>query len=339
MWSPAPLPRTLAAALRDLGDARADVRASALSDLARHAPESPHTIADAALARLEDESADVRAHAAVVLGATGRVVDVPALRRATDDPHALVRQMAIEALGAVGGADADEAVTRGLSDERPDVRFQALLAVARRPTTAEVLAAVIAALGDGDDSVRHIALRVAEERWQAGVFPDALVDAARARLDDASPEVRVAAAVLLAEAGDDGGAEVLLAVVDDRLSSRELDDVRAAIEHAGRVVGPRARRALERRAFGAARFFRERFPWSATVALAAQGHPRALAEIGRALASLSRGKRELGVAAVGVARLGAWRGEVERLRASDKVDDAVADEALRRLDRLDSAPR
>lgn len=339
MWSPAPLPRTLAAALRDLDDPRARVRVSALGDLARHVDASPHGVADAALRCLVDPVADVRAHAAAVLGSAGRAADVPALRRAADDEDALVRQMAIEALGAIGGADADEIIALGLQDDRPDVRFQSLLAAARRPDASDALAAVLGALDDDDDAIRHIALRVAEERWQLDRFPDALVAAARARLDDPIPEVRVAAAVLLAEAGDHGGAAVLLAVVEDRLSSRELDDVRAAIEHAGRVVGARARPGLERRAFGAGRFFRERHPWSATIALAALGTPRALDEVSRALRSLSRGRRELGVAAVGVARLTSLRSEVERLRAGDKVDAAVADEALARLDRLDSPPR
>ncbi len=339
MWSPAPLPRTLAAALRDLGDARAKVRASALNDLARHAVASPHAVADAALGCLGDESGEVRAHAAAVLGATARLADVPRLLGAADDPHPLVRQMVIEALGEIGGSDADAAISRALSDARPDVRFQAVMVASRWPTDDDALPAILAAVDDDDASIRHIALRLGEERWQDTHFPLALVDAARARLDDPSPEVRVASAILLAEAGEDDGAAVLLAVVDDRLSSREIDDVRAAIEHAGRVVGAAATPGLERRAFGAGRYFRERHPWSAIISLAAQGHRRAVSELERALGSLSRGKRELGVAAVGAARVAALRGVLERLRAEDKVDAALADEALRKLDRLHSPPR
>ncbi|MCC6645465.1 MAG: HEAT repeat domain-containing protein [Polyangiaceae bacterium] len=339
MWSPAPLPRTLGAALRDVEDPRASVRLSALTDLARHANASPHAVAAAALAALEDASSHVRAHAAAVLGACARLADVPPLTRAVDDEDALVRQMALEALGEIGGADALAVVSRGLADPRPDVRFQALIVVARGPDPDAAERAVLAGLDDDDDSIRHIALRAAEERWQRGGPPDAVLERARARLSDQVAEVRVAAAVLLAEAGDHAGASVLLDVVEDRSSSREVEDVRAAIERAGRVVGPRASAALERRAFGAARFFRERHAWSATVALASLGHERAVGEVVRALASRSRGKREVGVAAVGVAGLSALRARVEQLRAEDRVDPGVADEALSRLDRVHSAPR
>src|SRR5512142_2613001 len=97
-----PLPRTLAAALRDAHDKKIDVRVSAVRDLARLAREDDHARSVAALVDVleNDKTPGVRAEAAIAL-ADGAARDaVSALTRAaTEDVALRVRQMALVALG------------------------------------------------------------------------------------------------------------------------------------------------------------------------------------------------------------------------------------------------
>ena len=136
MFGLSPLPRTLAAALRDAGDKKLEVRVSAVRDLGRHAREG----ADVAVERLrrvlsEDSAVAVRAEAAVALADAGARAALPALVEAAGrDDAPRVRQMALVALGELGQADDEDAtrvIERALRDEQPELRFQALIAFAQ----------------------------------------------------------------------------------------------------------------------------------------------------------------------------------------------------------------
>jgi HEAT repeat protein len=103
-----------------LGDADRDVRAQALHALAGlGVPDA----ARLALASLDDEDPMVRAMAAKLLGEVGKPAHAAALAGvllADDDPVA--RQRAAEALRSLGGAEALDALGRGLDDPLEHVR-------------------------------------------------------------------------------------------------------------------------------------------------------------------------------------------------------------------------
>ncbi len=330
MFGPPPLRRTLAAALRDLGDGRPRVRAAAVRDLAHHA-EASHGDVVAALERcLSDASAEVRGDAALALADVRGVEALASLLVALEDDAPHVRQMAITALGELGDPRARERLRRALGDPRPEVRFQAVIAFGRvAPDEAE--AALLAALGDDDPHIRHIALRVAEERADEAGLPIAPALLARARelLADPSPLVHAGAAILLARAGDPLGTALVADVVAGRVHTPEREDEASAIELAGELGLTDMRPFLERRAYGLARFRNETFAWQARVALARMGHARARRDILRGLAAWSRDRRTLAAAAAGRARLLEALPLLEAMRGREAwAEPGAIDEAL-----------
>src|SRR3954469_12104249 len=128
-----PLPRNIAAALRDAEHADARVRQSALGDLVRHARASEReraTIAIIALLR-SDPNPELRAEAALALADAAAAGARAALLAALEDPVLRVRQMAILALGELGepgDLELAERLTASLAAAEPALRFQALIA-------------------------------------------------------------------------------------------------------------------------------------------------------------------------------------------------------------------
>ncbi|MFO0679805.1 MAG: HEAT repeat domain-containing protein [Polyangiaceae bacterium] len=346
MFSPPLLPRTLEAAKRDLASAKPEVRASAIRDLVRHASSEASVRKDAvtAFARMlsEDVSPPVRAEAAVALADLDGHEAHAALLVAIEDESAHVREMALAALGEIGDERAAPRLRRALADDRPEVRYQALIAFTRvrKDAPDDVADALLAALDDGDDAIRHIALRIAEE-WITAKRPlpvRALAERARRLLDDPSPDVALAAAIVLAETGDAAGrAHVLRVVMADRIVPGAVtpgrEDERAAVELAGALGLREAIPALERRAYGLGRFVRDTCAWHAKIALARMDHPRAIAEFRRDLASKNRETREAAVVAVGRARVRALAADVAAL-APGSVDATLLDEARRMLSEI-----
>lgn len=333
MWQPPPLPRTLAAALRDVADTSDRVRLSALQDLAAYASGAERDQVLAAGARmLRDPLASVRARAATLLGESQATGHLAELLDAIDDDDALVRQMALDALGGFDDARARARLQRALSDPRPEMRFQATMAYPRGATDDDAAAALVSAMRDDDESVRYIALRVAEERWPEGAVPARVLDAAEQALRDECREPRVAAALLLTHGGSDAGADVLLAVAEDRLATREAEDEAAALEAIGALGLAAGRAALARRAWGAGRLFRERFAFHAKIGLARLGDPRARRDLVASLEAWTRARRNLAVVAIGRARLRDARPELEALRGQPaRADQELVEEALRAL--------
>lgn len=302
------LPRTLEAALRDLGHAKNETRISALRDLVRLAATEDRSRALSALCAVlvSDAELHVRAAAALALGDADAKESREALIAAAQSGPVQVREMALAALGEVAEPD-DPAVLTLLEAARtesaPELRFQALIALNRlaRPQLAERLPD---ASRDLDAEVRQIAFRLAEEQVaDGGVLPEPMRMRARAALRDDAPSVRLAAAILLARVGDACGSEVIRAVVERKDRVASLEDEQAAIELAGELQIVEARPALARRAFGFFGLFRDPLAWHARVALARLGDPQAKAAILRGLSAFTRDARTIAVAAAGRARL------------------------------------
>ena len=108
------------------------MRAGALRDLVAHAEAARERVVRALQRALrEDEEAQVRAVAAMALADLQAREALADLLVAVEDRAPLVRQMAIAALGEIGDSRATERLRRALTDERAEVRFQAVMAFPR----------------------------------------------------------------------------------------------------------------------------------------------------------------------------------------------------------------
>ena len=338
MFKLAPLPRTLAAALRDVGDKKLEVRMSAVRDLGRYSADDEPRAAQALVRVLKnDTSPGVRSEAAVALADACARGCGEALLDALEDAHPRVRQMALLALGEVaepGDTRALQAIEKALDDESPEMRFQALIGFHRVAGDA-AMSRVYEKMGDPDSQVRQVALRIAEERHferELGSLPGELSECARAALGDDALEVRLVAAILLARAGDDAGREVIETALNSRRPPSDPEDEYAAIELAGEREYEGARPGLMRRAWGGL-LAKNPFAWQARVALARLGDDRAKREILRGLAAWTRDSRTLAVAAAGRARLEEARTQIAAMRGDERLADPRAvQEALELLE-------
>ncbi len=328
--------RSLEAALRDLGAERPTTRASAAEDIARYAETHLDEVIDALGNALSDVNGDVRAAAASALGDVASPKAFDALAKASEDGHTFVRQMALSALGELRDERAVVVFENALQSTTPSDRFQAVLGFARCSRNADRIRRVLLdATRDDDHLVRHIALRMAEERGDdEGVVESVFVERTKALLDDESDVVRVAAAVILGRMGRRDGADILADVASREVVTSEHDDEAAAIELCGELGLTKANAALIKRAFGRVILLtRDPFVWHARVALAALGHDKAVKWVLDELKAWTRERRTLGVAAAGRARLAKARPLIEAMAGdAERADpDAVA-EALSLLE-------
>jgi HEAT repeat protein len=347
MLAPSLLPRNLEAAFRDVESEKASTRVSAVRDVVRHGLAGAEIRARAIpvleKALRDDVVSQVRAAAALGLADLGAAEALATLLVAVEDADPHVRQMALSALGEIGDARAAQRLSRALRDERPEVRYQAVIAYARvlRDDPREVSNALSHALGDPDEAIRYIAMRVAEEHGVDGEpLRDARIAARAEELVDA-PDVAVSvvAAIYLARIGSTKGRDVVLAVIANRKRTPEIEDEQACVDLAGELSIRDAVPDLERRVWGTRRALRTILSWGAgdaascawhaRIALARMGHARARAEILDDLGSWRRETREAAVVAAGRARLREARGALERL--GESVDGALVREALVRL--------
>lgn len=331
MWLPRPLPRTYDACLRDLSSAKAEVRASAASDLVRHGRRDPHLCTQAVpllMTALADTEPRVRSSAAVALADLEAKEAVDPLLLAVEDDDAGVRQMAMAALGEIGDGRAVRRLERAQSDARAEMRYQAVIALSHLLEGDDLCAALQRGTSDDDFNVRYIALRLAEERASEPA-PARLVTRATRLLDDEAADVAIAAAIYLAKAGDDRGKARLLRVIEGT-DKAQAEDEREAVELAGRIGLTEAIPALERRAFGVFRLVRDTCSFHALIALARLGHGRAIDDITRDLAARSKKKREAAVVAAGRAGLGVAKDRILGMK-DDDVSAELRTEALRAL--------
>lgn len=340
MLAPPPLPRTLEAAVRDLGSHRPQTRVSSVQDLVRHAAGDEAVRARALPlieARLADDSPAVRAAAAVALGDLAATGHVPSLLARVEDDDAYVRQMAINALGELGDPRALLRLRRALTDPRPEVRYQAVIAYARLETDAgEIDDALAQATRDEDLAIAHIALRVAEERLDAGhPLSATLHTRAKALVEGGPPGLALVAAICLAKAGDAAGRTlVAMIAVGGKPGGQapETEDEQAAVELAGVLDLRETIPALERRVWGLGRFVKDTCAFHARIALARMGHERARAEIVKDLGAAREAVRAAAVVAAGRGRVTEARAAIEAL-PTGSVDPALVREALAALER------
>jgi HEAT repeat protein len=334
------LPRTLDAALRDLGHAKNETRISALRDLVRLTETDARPRALRALCDVLASDADlhVRAAAALALGDADAKEAREALLDAARNAPVQVREMALAALGEIadvgdrGDAEILQVLEAAHADSAPELRFQALIAL-NRVARESLLPRLVDASRDLDAEVRQIAYRLAEEQVEThgAALPEPLRQRARAALRDDAPNVRLAAAILLARVGDGCGADVIKDVVERKDRVASLEDEQAAIELCGELAISDARPALTRRAFGFFGLFRDPLAWHARVALARLGDEQAKAAILRGLAAFTRDARTIAVAAVGRARLREARPILRGMTAAQADPETVA-EALAELE-------
>jgi HEAT repeat protein len=339
MLSPPLLPRNLEASLRDLDSKKPEMRAAAIGDLVRHA-RGDAAVREKAIPllakRLEDEQGLVRSAAAVALGDLDATEAVTSLLVAVDDDAPHVRQMAINALGEIGDQRALPRLRRALEDPRPEVRYQTIIAFPRIADESETNDALFEATTDADVAIVHIALRVAEERFDNGHPAEPrLLTRARALVNEAgkNPQVALVAAILLAKAGDERGHELVKrAAKGEKIGglAPEKEDERAAVELVGELGFKDLVPALEKRTWGALRFVRDTCPFHARIALARMGHEKAIKEI---LSELDSSRREVVAGAVvsaGRGRVAAARSKIEKLDAA-LVEAELVREALAKL--------
>lgn len=331
MWLPPPLPRTLEASLRDLRADKAEVRASAVTDLVRnvHRDASIRSRAITEIVRaLEDDSAQVRLRAAEGLADLRAREATKELLLRIEDDDAYVRQMALTALGEIGDRSALGRLRRALRDPRPEVRFQAVVAFTRiEDSDEEVAGVLVEAMNDRDDEVRMIAVRAAEDRHAEHPLAQSVLDAAARLLDGRAHDVANAAAILLGKAGDARGDDRIARIVKGEIPASKEDE-QGAIEACGERGIASVREALVRRAFGIARHFRDTCAFHAKIALARLGDARAIDSIRGDLGSSRRARREAAMVACGRAKLTRERARIEALH---DVDEGLRQEALRAL--------
>jgi HEAT repeat protein len=341
VWSP--LPRSLAAALRDGAHPKPRVRLSAIADLSRWAAEEE---GQPCLARLmgmaaEDPEIDVRAAAVLALANVEAGSALPVLLEAARSDAARVRQMALVALGELapaGDAAALDVVRAAFDSEAPALRFQALVAAGRLFDSDELTARLEQALAEQEPHSRYIACRIIEERFFAN---DSVGEAQRAELerrlvpllDDQDRDVALAVAVLLAPRGVEAARAALIDGLNRRRSFAYVDDEQAAVELCAELRLDGALPGLRARAFGGVFPGASPVEFQARVALARLGDERACQQIMRGLSSWNRRVRAQCVAAAGLARLEAARPRLLQMRGGRDIDQASVAEALEALDR------
>lgn len=342
IWSP--LPRTAAAALRDTGHAKASVRLSAVSDLARAAAaEESGASVDRLIELVErDPDVEVRANAALALADAGATRGLPSLLRAAAGGEPRVRQLALVALGELaerGDPDVARVLASALESDAPALRFQALVAAGRVLSRRELSSWLERALDDPEGKLRYIACRIIEERF----FLDAEAEDAQrhawaqrlvSRLDDPELDVALVASLLLAPRGVEAARTRVVQALNRHRSFPQADDEQAAIELCAELGLHEARPGLYGRAFGGLLGGGSALAFQARVALARLGDERARRHILRGLSSFRRNVRLQSIAAAGLARLEAARPRLLELRrVAREADRQSVLDALLALDR------
>jgi HEAT repeat protein len=153
----------------------------------------------------------LRMAAVTAMGRLGPTA-VPTLVEALGDRHSKLREGVIEALGAIGGADAAAALGRTLTDDRSSVRQGAALAL-RRIGGAEAVPSLRAALAHKDPTTRRSAAEA------LGSIKDvSAVDALSAAIGERDRNVREAVLRGLAAIGAPAAVDALIRALesDDR---------------------------------------------------------------------------------------------------------------------------
>ena len=213
--------------------AETDTESSADEDRALGSRSNPDSaVVVALIARLKDESAEVRQAAANALGQLEDPRAVPALISALSDEAARVRAAAADALGNFHDPRAVNRLSALLADPDREVRKNALEALSEYESGVPA-SAVLPLTRDSDTELRHAAAHA------LGKMKDRSAGSALAPLvRDPSPEVRAAAIESLAELRDVAHASVILPALGDshaevrREALEALEELRAPVPEA-----------------------------------------------------------------------------------------------------------
>jgi hypothetical protein len=329
------LPRTLAAAARDIHDPKLQVQRSVIPDLARlaHTQERERAIALLLEVLASKANDEVRADTAVALADVGATQACSLLMDAARERHPRLRQMAILALGELAEARdpaAQRVIYEALASDLPALRFQALLAAARLEID-DLAPQLERALGDRDPALRYLALRLVEERWDSLQERSSLIAQARTALGDAELNVRVAAALLPFTPLPDAVERILIDAVNSRLVLDAPEDQQALLERVADLKLLQALPGLRSLAWGLFGLSGSPFAWQARVALLQLGDARALGFFRRELSSRQRDRCTHAVVAVGRAGALALRPALKEVQRSGRVEQEVVREALAAL--------
>jgi HEAT repeat protein len=330
-----PLPRTIDAALRDVRSARAEIRRSALVDLARLAdsPQRKEICSTLGLLLAGDPEPELRALAAVAIADAGLTELVAELLEALLDRSPRVQQMALLALGEVAkptNKDVPERIRPLLESPLPGLRYQALVAWSSL-LGGEALSGLTSALADADPEVRWVAWSLIERqvvrlmsggggvagcacqgvalRTLSGQGGSLLATLSR-HADDPVMRIRIVSASVLFRLGDGGRlAQLLKELEAPHGVPRELR--RVLTERFGQLKYEPARTFLLRHARRG--WFEGTLGWPALVALAALGDKEAVSGIIEELDAGSVRRRSRALEAIRNLRLVAALGKVRIL--------------------------
>jgi len=339
---PAALPRNLTAALRDIDSRKVQVRRSAARDLGTHVDSNARAQVVERLSAVaeQDPDTEVRVQAILALADGGATEAVPVLVRLANTAAPRVMQMALLALGELarsGEPDAWDAAHRALGSELPALRYQGLVAL-RHLSGNEAASTIAGALGDPDDEVRWVAVRLLDELFQQIEGAEAarqwalpLIPRLRTVLHDRNLRVVAAVHLLLARWGDADAIRDLAALLSANGSSLERQDELDAIRLAARFRVVEAKSALQKRAWP--RFFDTSVAYEARVALAHLGDSRAEQSILRDLHSSVASRCARAIEPVGLLRLVDGRTRlIQLLESPERFDVEAVRKALQRLD-------
>lgn len=329
------LPRTLAAAERDIVHPRRHVRLSVANDLVRLATpgSADRSRALALLERLvaTDPEAEVRARAAIGMAdCEAGPEQIGALLVAAKGEHVGVAEMAVAALRELTprGEPRVGRLLEGLvKSAHAALRFQAVAAASRIVDDAPFEAVLQAAFSDADPKVRALGFRVCEERF-VEVLPALVREAAERALVDADRSVRLAAAILLAPHGNATACETLVTALNQAWPMPAPEDEQTVVELAGELSLAAALPGLRRHVRGRFGLVPGRFAWQARVAMARLGDERAQKTIAAGLRSSRDHVRTEAALAVGRARLHGLRAQVETLSESGKLPTDVFERVI-----------
>lgn len=279
-----PLPPNFDAALRDAEARDGKWRLAAAHRLSAPPDGREGDACRGLVVLANDELGPIRAAALRSLETLGDPRGLAVAKRRMDDEHDAARQAALRAAAAID-EDALDWLPEMAQDPRPEMRAQAVLAVAELAGGERAAPVMAKALADEDSRVRgSAALAVGE--LGLGDLDDTLADL----LGD-EPEVAFAAAAALAELGDARGEPVLIAALRDRDAG--LD----AAEALGEIA---TETGLEALAMTAQRTFAPLLLKAAAgAALARRGDARGEPALGRVLTAWRADGRDYAVHAVG----------------------------------------
>lgn len=337
-----PLPRTLAAARRDLENSKPNLRVETLRDLGQQGKgDGWSERVELVKGALADAHPAVRRAAAVALADLDAQGAVPDLLPLLSDPDIPVRQMVVLALGELSEPSDAETVGRLLSlcragDAR--IRYQALAGYAGLCGVG-ARQEILRAAEDADAELRELAIRLARERLviraenRAATVDQEVRHILVRAAEDPARGARLAAQLGCLELSIAAPLGEVMRLLQGRMRPHDPGDELCAILLSGEKGVEEARPILTRRGFGWFGWSLDPYRWPIRAALARLGSSRAVASLERGLRAKSWLTRTLAVDAVGQAGVVALRAELEALRGlEDQVDQDILSKALGRLE-------